>query len=623
MSTRDLSEWAKVRTQFFDDLHDLGDRERRKDWPREPRLKFSVRPDECYVAKCLEAPVDWLWKNIEPTPLWLAVIVYDPAENDPQKVHSKHLNFKVNPDLLQIFEAKQGEMFLLTGIPCGLAGYLPQEGYDKDKLKALPTFPTFALTRTRKDKPTEETLEFGGWVRFEIEPGESGEVKKYIPEPWDHYIESVIKSDNRVMETTFNKLITETLSVFATQYPDQPKQSVPDEWLTLFIPCDHVKGRPFFINGVLISFDKLIEHSSYNYIRMWTIDICSQLASFLAYETHDFKVPYQGLGAGRELKKYAECFEHKSNESIILSEYMESCSLEKIKELIELTTLEEPLHDLEGCASLSDDYELNNSFKQYISTLRQHFPRWMAEFHKNFGISETAGRASALWCFVRRHSENPDKINLSLADIIACSIEADWSVDIKISPQERPMLLHKNYGWWLHTSSKLTPQIVLETLILTPVLTKEKYDVFQILEVEDSAAIAWLLDIKVKGQRTYESRSQPTNSSAEVVDESVSKLYLNWLELVLADNKPITISKHTFTWIMLAASALVDNNVVVLPAWTLSPSNNNAAEELLELSTEECMCSLRERHPGDMCWIILGKNSSRIIVRKTWNKANG
>lgn len=611
MSVNKLTDWPRIRIEFFDDLHDFRPRVKHKDWSEE-LLNFSVNADadSCYIARCLEAPVTWLKSQLNPIPIWLTVVMYDPSETDQSQVHSKHLSFDVSSDFRDKFkELQQGRgMFFLTGIPSGLAGYLPLEDFDDNKLKVLPSFPPFAMIRTKSGSDGFKASPFyNKWVCFELESGCAENIEKHFPSTWEDYLWKIIRSGVRVPEAELDDLIKHTVDIFSTDYPTTPIMPKPDEWLTLFIPGAHVKDYPFFMNGVLVSFDKPIDQSTYDILKVWTLDVCTQISNVLLLQSGKFEIigEWRGLGRGRELRKYVDCFEHKGDGEKIISEVKAGLQDTELKNLCELKYLEDP-HDLQQCVGWSRNTE---EIGKYIVELKRRFPRWVVEFANTFNVSGTEGEMSALWCFVHRHYN--EKNNLLLPDVIACSREAGWKDEVRISDDEKPSLLHIDYGWDLNRKSNVTPQFILKTLILNP-SEKSDHETMQILKCEEDKLV-WILDVKVKGERKYDE------------EQVISRLYLNLLERVANQQTNDLINDHSFTWMMLAATTLVEGRIMVIPEWTSKPNTNFGSSlklDLLNSSAEECLRALGESNKLNMSWVVVGRDSSRILLYKTWDKVN-
>lgn len=653
MSEVTISEWAKVRTEFFEKLHT------REQVEGEDYLRFSVNGNGCFVATRLEKAVNWLFSNIKSLD-WITVVAYDYKAKSMESIH-EHLCFRVKDDLQATFNSKKDEMFLITGIPCGHPKYLPNDSeFTDSRCRELLPLPPFAIILNKNQIEYPEICK--EWVQFKFNNLSDNNVtwevlgdNKGTPTDkvkWETFIRAAIERRCENQPAGFESLINETLKAFIYDYSrNYTHPSEPDEWLSLFIPGIHIPEYPFFMNGMLFSFNKLINETQYKLLKMWTWDICSQISVVSLLQRSNLIGAWRGLGDGKELKWYLNCFDSrvegkKSNKKFTSKLKQSSPDAAQLGQILGVTpetpvgTIPNPptaIHDgIEDEKKVKEWNELNDrEVEKRVGLLRDACPSWMNYLHRTFGDNDKVSGIFALWCFHHRHLNSRGKITLSLADIIACSHEAGWHIDIDIDgkTEEKWKLLHKRLGWNIF-DTKLSTQLVLDWLIKFP-KTDKKYDKPKQLLTGTFDKPSWIMDVVVRGRHSRNEKSDDTNNSTsseqgeslsspiytpEQLAESESTVYLNLLELALEDNE---LNKHLFTRMMLAASALVEDNLIIKPVWTVpvskQPQEKLAHSSLFDVEAKKCLEELGRTDGDNVCWVLTGEQASRIIIHKTWS----
>jgi len=637
-----VSDWAKVRTDFFEKLHKRGKSEGK------PYLRFSVDENECFVAECLKDSFEWLNKKVKPE--WAFVIVYNHDVKSEEEVH-EHLGYRVDKSLPSKFDELKKSMFLITGVPCAHPEYLPRKSeFSEETLKTLPPLPPFAVLLNNHRAYSEEF--YKEWVRFEYKNLSDQEVEIKLPEATEHNWESFLNAaidrrrEGENPATTVGSLMSGTLNAFVREYPLEKRES-PSQWLSLFIPGIHIPNYPFFMNGLLVSFNRLITTNEYDALKVWTSDVCSQISVAMLLRRVHLGGAWRRLADGRELERYLKVFEHKGEGGKRLTstliegsddsqEYKDKLGFpDGGQDASTKNWWQNFLHngvknasDLEGWRDCHEEQLVNG-----IETLRTMFPSWSRFFSANLQFDDKDGGAFALWCFGRRHIKGDTKTSLHLLDLIACSYEAGWEIVIDDNQKGKWQLLHENSGWNFDTS-KLTVQLLLDRLIKFPRGDKS-YKTEQLLTGSPEKPV-WIMDVILKGvhrrnvtsvdiadpdatrpEETGESASQLPDVNSEHLEDCVSTLYLNLLELAVKNNK---LGEHQFTQMMLAASVLADDNLFIKPVWTMplfeqSDIRPTGDDLLLNLPAKDCLEKLGGVNSDCVCWVLLGKNASRIIVR--------
>lgn len=593
MRSRD---WREAKEQFFSRLQ----KNLEKETPYNDFLNFSVKPADCILAKCLEPLVSFLKMKCDP--VWLAVVMYDPTANSDQ-VHSRHLNFYVNNDLKNIFLEEINRMFLITGLPCGLQQYLPSQNTTGD----IPQWPPLVLQFGTISLEQNVRNEFNSWIQLFVKKSTSETTCKtepcrtgcdsctgYLcnivaPEEFENYIQNISESRNKLARTAY---------CFSNRYPSSTYTGVSDRCLTLFIPGIYIPGKPYYMNGLLVSFSEPISLGTIDLLKEWTQDVCWSLASAVFVKEHVFLGPWKARDAGAELTKYIDNIQFKvtGENSKKIIDIKENVSQDNWYGVAGWTndTVDSILRihtpKLQRTQIVSEDV---------LSKLKKSYTVWCSTF-KSLGVSEENYKEVAAISFVRQNlplATTEDGACLYLIAMLAHAKEAGVSVMMDNTIKWDNIL---SVNWTLNRFC--APYILKWLLLVDRSNRKQRQFVTTNNQVNKSSkkqTVIWMLDMLIEDKDA----------------ELPLRIYLDNFEKL--DNDRLEL--HQLTQTIWAAEAL-GNPTHILPAWSPAEFGSEMVNDIMNKPfDEECqsISNIFEAFNGkgvNRTYVLLRERQARIFV---------
>lgn len=584
------SKWDDIRRKFSSDLYKPC-AEKNNFHTFTACADLDSTDNLCHIAKCLVGPVKYLKKKTNFQ--WLTVVQYDLNALTLDDVHRKHLSFYVSENLENLFHEESKRMFLMTGVACGLDFYRPSE---IDTLATTSSFPMFELHYTKKNTILSKDKDH---IVFEISADKnacckkikvscesctatSSSIKVFVPDVWKTYVAGIHK-----LNEDERKLLLRTLYNFIFKYPcGSSQKNWPKEYSALFLPGVHVPNLPYYLNGVLISFNNAVKKEHLEIIKKWTADVCQTLAGAVTFHNKgELHAPWI-FGVGTASKNYFSdyCLGFKEGGGIAAQiSNSESEPLYKAE-------LPKPFHNDSLLTKLSGDQPilLQREDIKCFKMFNERLSSWIMRFG-DFSV-DTKWRAAIAYMVFTKLKD--DKIHL-LALLAFCKDVGFKPIDISADVLA---LVNKNFPIW-EVEEKITAHFVLRTLIYD-LATKYKDSTRSVsVKLEDNESICFNLNIEL-----------PLGEEKSEEDQSEKKIYVNWMQEKKMD--------HLLTQTILAAEQLGKNGpsskpgyLDVRPVW--GDTNNKEINKLVQQW---------ESHNTDGALVVLEKAKARIIVKKTWCK---
>ncbi len=566
-------------------------------------IDFSVDGVGCELASLLMEPISWLRSKL-PNLYWASFIQYMPEHklNSPTHAHMSYSGSRTligRNALLDLFTADKDWMFLLTGLPCGVRGYLPERQYRTAiKDHAINRFPPIFLSYGDKFSPSR-SLDITSnkcyvWFKVRILSSANGyDCNKTcpgtVPRKCCTLFESVVDTTYAYMSSVthlknlLQKGIGRTLYNYVVNYTNGNKGSeqdeiewLPDNWVTVFIPGVPIIESPFYQNGLLASFGA-IRGDEYQELCNWIGDVSTCVTAALGIRSINATGDWHGLGAGDELKKIVTTCTTTTED-----EWKKSC--------LGVTTT---IHDIPSLSQASSQKlnEWRTTFQSVLKYVGTNYPAWVGHY-TSFAQKQEEQWAdlAALLMFAWMVVPSP---RLYLLSVLAFAKETDIDVDKKTKESDIDDL--RNAFWSINEASN--PGTILSRLLLMRegVIQHNKHSIERMTTRSGRPIIRWLMDIGFKDS------SQPSKKN----------LYLD-LELSTEGE-----GEHKLTQTILAAEVLGGSTASILPVWLNRPDEQTSG--FLEWDTCEARQAVGDLSKGAVdhgTWVILGKEKCRILVKK-------
>lgn len=576
------SGWDEIRRQFSSDLYKPC-AEKNNFHTFTACADLEQADNLCHIAKCLVGPVKYLKKMVGFQ--WLTVVQYDPTAS-AHNVHDKHLNFYVAKNLQDIFLEEKNRMFLMTGVACGLPRYRPI----KNNIE-VASLPMFELRYTIKPGPAVKPQDR---IVFEISsdgviyccdqdlpdclvcPKNKNEVIITTPPKWEKYVKAIpILSNN-----DDTKKLLRTFYNFVSKYPAKATdlKSI-NGYSALFIPGVHVPGYPYYVNGVLIAFNSVVDENKLNLIRCWTEDVCRLLIGSVLFQSKRLHGPWM-MGTGEESEDYFDAYAFNCKDGRVESNIKGTCNQE-LKQLLGAGLPGNPeWHDILDNTALPDEVttRLLNGDKDTFETFEKKFPSWIA-WVGELGVKNQRKAAVAYAAFTLLNNEG----TIHLLALLAFCKDAGFDV----TPQTSFLGKIKKNTIWHNSDIKLDAKFVLKMLV---------YESGKLIKDGGAKCSA---DVSTTDKEIIFCMEIELPCTKE--EDTEKKIYLDWLSVG-------KLEKHLLTRTILAAEQLgrPDGYLDVRPVW-----------DGTKVETPKLVEHWKSNNKNGAL-VVLEKANARIIVKKTW-----